>query len=131
MARGTEDKLGAAPQHRIEWIAPPEDLRELAHTFYVVHIGNERFQDAVPSYSAQLFALVEGEIEIEYASGTKSKSVSIGLNAPQLRASTVRLRGPVTAVGASLTSLGWMALTGLAADKSHDQMLDLEQFCVF
>ncbi|MEL6530804.1 MAG: helix-turn-helix domain-containing protein [Pseudomonadota bacterium] len=103
-----------------EWIAPPTDLAEIVHTFYVAEIGLGEIDEPMPAYSAQLALVSEGSLEMEFSRGRIARQGGLLLKAPQLSAGRIRVAGPCRAVGASLTPLGWFALTGLSADKVHD-----------
>ncbi len=104
----------------IEWIAPPADLADMVHTFYVVDVGPGEIDEPTPAYSAQLLMIAQGSVELEYADGGKTRTGPLFLNAPQLRAGRARVVGPIKAVAASLTPLGWVSLTAHAADTVHD-----------
>ncbi|MDJ0641559.1 MAG: helix-turn-helix domain-containing protein [Erythrobacter sp.] len=112
----------------IEWIPPPPDLRDLAHTFYSVDIGSGLIEEPSPAYSAQLLFIVEGYAELTYAHGGSARTSTLFLNAPQLESGRIRVTGPFRAVAASLTPLGWAALTAQPADTIHDRVLSPEAF---
>ena len=108
---------------KIEWVAPPADLRALVHTFYLIEVGAERIDEPTPAYSAQLSVYATGGIELDYGHGGTSKSDILLLNAPQLASGRIRVTGPVAAAGASLRPLGWAALVGQPVDLIHDQLV--------
>lgn len=112
----------------IEWMGPPSDLSDLVHTFYLLDLGPETINEPTPAYSAQLIAYLQGEAVLEYEHGGISQSGVLALNAPQLAAGRMRMTGPVRAVGASLTPLGWAALVGLPVDEVHDCVLPPASF---
>jgi AraC-like DNA-binding protein len=105
---------------QFEWISPPSDLNHLVHSFYRTEIGAEGLDEPTPAYSAQLTLAINGGVELEYAHGGSVRAHGLFLNAPQLQAGRIRIRDPYRAVGASLTPLGWAALTGSPVDETHD-----------
>ena len=114
----------AAPTSDIEWIAPPRDLADLVHSFFVHRLGRGRLENMMPAYSAQIFVFVEGSGEIHFPENGVGRSTGITLNAPMLSAAPLILEGPVLNVGASFTPLGWATFCGLPADEVHDRALD-------
>ncbi len=112
----------------IDWIAPPADLGDLVHTFYVIDVGPGEIDEPTPAYSAQLTVFVQGGAELDYAHGGSSRTGTLFLNAPQLNAGRLRVTGPLKAVAASLTPLGWAALTAQPVDTVHDCAVPPETF---
>lgn len=113
---------------KLDWIAPPADLVDLVHTFYVATVGPGAIDEPTPAYSAQLVMVVDGIAELEFSHGGIAQIGPLFLNAPQLRSGRIRLAGPFRAIGASLTPLGWAALTAHDADTVHDRAVALDPF---
>lgn len=108
-------------QFQYRLIAPPPTLAATINTFYMIETDAERVDEVIPAYSAQVALVVRGQIRLTYAGGRAATLAGVALNAPQLRSAACVLDGPVTLVGASLTPLGWQALTNLPADEVHDR----------
>lgn len=113
---------------QIDWIAPPADLKHFVHTFYRVQTAAQTREEPSPAYSAQLSITLKGMVELEYAHGAVARAQGLFLNAPQLQAGKIRISGPTDSIGASLTPLGWAALTGHAVDMVHDCAVSPETF---
>ena len=105
---------------KIEWVAPSPELRPLVHTFYLIDSGSDTIDEPTPAYSAQLVVFLEGAVELEYEDLPTFRNDALLLSAPRLVAGRVRIEQRVRAAGASLTPLGWAALTGLPVHKVHD-----------
>ncbi|TAD81950.1 MAG: hypothetical protein EAY70_04210, partial [Sphingomonadales bacterium] len=110
-------------QFRTKLIAPSPDVADLVHTFYIIETDSERIEEAIPAYSAQMFVVVRGRLEITHAEGRTAQSAIVTINAPQLRSAPCVLHGPVMLVGASLTHVSWQRLSNLPADTVHDQLI--------
>ncbi len=104
-----------------EWIAPERDLTDWINAFYVLRAGPGTIPDIMPAYSAQATLFVEGSIEMHFPDAGSAMSSTIGFNAPLLQAVPFAMTGPLVVVGASLTPLGWVALSGLPADEVNNQ----------
>lgn len=116
------------PAVQLEWVAPPRDLTDLVHTFFVMQTGEGRTEDVMPAYSAQLFAFVQGSASIHYPEREPGVSGEITVTAPLLRAAPMVLQGSMVNVGASFTPLGWAAFGGFSADKVHDCAIEASTF---
>lgn len=113
---------------KIEWIAVPVDLRDLVHSFYTLEVGPDGVDEPVPAYSAQLSIIIEGEFEVHRSSGDASRARLLHLEAPQLEAGRMVSTGSMRGVAASLTPLGWAALTAKPVNKVHDCHVAWETF---
>ena len=113
---------------KIEWVAPCPELRPLVHSFYLVDSGSARVDEPTPAYSAQLVLICEGIIELDYENHPGFRADNILLSAPRLSAGRIRIGRRVQAVGASLTPLGWAALTGLPVNEAHDCSIEPDVF---
>jgi AraC-like DNA-binding protein len=104
----------------MEWIAPPRDLVDLVHTFYITRVDPGRHEDMMPAYSAQLIIVLQGSSAIFYPDREVGQSGRITFNAPMLAAAPMVFDGPFVAVNASLSALGWAALARLPVNEMHD-----------
>lgn len=110
-------------QFRFEIIAPPPELASRINTFYVIETEEDRIEEIVPAYSAQLVVMVRGRLSLDHSPDAPQPSGSVVVNAPQMRSSPCLLEGPALLLGASLTQIGWQALANRPADKVHDTVL--------
>jgi AraC-like DNA-binding protein len=113
----------AKVKFKLEIISPPAQLAGRINTFYVIEAGQERIDECVPAYSAQLVVMIRGGLAIERGDGTTERAATVAFNAPQMKAAPCVLEGPAMLIGASLTQPGWQELANLPADKVHDQLL--------
>lgn len=97
-----------------------DDLRDLVNTFFVLSTDEERIDDFMPAYSAQLMVYAEGRSVMTDHAGNAFRSKTITSTAPLLTAMPLSLRGPVRIIGASLTPLGWQVLSALPADEVNN-----------
>lgn len=107
-------------------IPPPADSAGLVNTFYIIETQDERLEESVPAYSAQLMLMVRGRISFTFADGSTAQTSTVTINAPQMRSAACVLEGPVLQVGASLTHATWQRLANLPADAVHDQLIPAE-----
>jgi AraC-like DNA-binding protein len=113
-------------QFQYAMIAPEPQLARWVNIFYVIETEAGRVEETIPAYSAQLLLVIRGQLTISYADGSEGRSATVTINAPQLRAAPCVMDGPVTLIGASLTPLGWQALSNLPVDDVHDRMVPAE-----
>lgn len=128
MAREKAAEIIPSGSTKIEWVAVPSDLSDLVHTFYTMEVGPDGVDEPVPAYSAQLSIIIEGRGELHHASGEISQTGLIHLQAPKLVAGRIVSSGKGRAVCASLTPLGWAALTAEPVNKVHDCVFPTESF---
>ena len=114
---------GTALQYQTKMIAPSAEAAGLVNAFYIIETGNERIEEAVPAYAAQLLVVVRGQVTFSFADGSTGRSSTVFINAPQMRSATCVLDGPVLQIGASLTHTSWQRLANLPADEVHDQLI--------
>ena len=108
-------------------IAPPPDCAGLVNTFYIIETADERREEAVPAYSAQLIVTVRGKSTFTYSDGRTARAPEVFINAPLMRSARCVLEGPVLQVGASLTHVSWQRLSNLPADRVHDRLIPAAQ----
>lgn len=116
------------PSTQLDWVAPPHDLADLVHTFFVMETGEGRTEDIMPAYSAQIFAFVSGRATMQFPDREPGISGDVTVNAPMMRAAPMVLEGPMVNVGASFTPMGWAAFSGMPADKVHDCAIEVSSF---
>ena len=113
----------ASNPFRFEFLPPPEDLRRLVNTFFLLHTDPARIEEVMPAYSAQIFVFLQGTGAMHFACGTQEAPGPVFINAPVMEAAPFSLEGPVACVGASLTHLGWASIVGRPVDEMHDTIL--------
>lgn len=120
------DAIASRPFH-FEFIAPPADLAGQVNTFFVLETNSACIEEFMPAYSAQMFVFARGSATMHFESGDAQPSGKAFINAPLLRAAPYTLHGPARCIGASLTPLGWSALSGMPVNEVHDCLFDAEQ----
>ncbi len=100
-----------------------EAIADLVHAFYVVRTEPEKIADTMPAYSAQLLVFIAGQGALHPEEGGSHPLGGVCATTPQLKACDFTLEGPVTIVGASLTPLGWAALTSIPVDELNNRTL--------
>ncbi|OYX16434.1 MAG: hypothetical protein B7Z07_02770 [Sphingomonadales bacterium 32-67-7] len=108
---------------RFEIIAPPPELAGRINTFYVIETDDQRIEECVPAYSAQMVIMIRGSLAIEHTKDAIVRTGAVAINAPQMKAAPCLIEGPALMIGASLTQPGWQALANLPVDTVHDQLL--------
>ncbi|MBH5321450.1 helix-turn-helix domain-containing protein [Aurantiacibacter sediminis] len=100
---------------------PPESLKR--HITVLFHFATEAdlTEDSVSGALAQFNIFPRGTGEICFDAGTQPVTAKANLHAGMTKAASFRMRGPWHAIGASLTPLGWAALTGQAASDHIDR----------
>jgi len=112
------------PAYAIDWIAPESDLSDLVNTFYVVKADAGVIQDVMPAYSAQISIFIRGFALMHFPDLEPSETATINIIAPLLEAVPFELSGPALQIGASLTPLGWVTMSGMPADQVNNRTVD-------
>jgi AraC-like DNA-binding protein len=112
---------------KFEIIPPPAPLAGRINTFYVIETAEERIEECVPAYSAQMVVMIRGGLELEREHDAPLRATAVAINAPQMKATPCLIEGPALLIGASLTQPGWQELANLPADKVSDQLLSPAQ----
>ena len=120
---GGSIELAQAHPFRFEFVPPPEDLRGLVNTYFLLHTDPGRIEEVMPAYSAQIFVFLRGTGAMHFAHGTQKGPGPVFINAPLMEAAPFSLEGPVACVGASLTHLGWASIARQPVDEVHDTVL--------
>lgn len=108
---------------QFEFVAPPGDVADLVNSFFILHTDEKRIEEVMPAYSAQMYVLAGGSAEMVFATGNAGRAEGAYFTAPMHRAAGLAVNGPATCAGASLTALGWAAISGLPVDEVHDRIL--------
>lgn len=111
------------PKFRFRFIAAPADLAPYVNTLFVFETDEERLDDILPAYSAQMIAFGCGEARMQFAPTELVRSSSAFFVTPMQQAAPFSMKGPVRACGVSLTAEGWAAVSGLPVDRfGHRKM---------
>ncbi len=116
------------PSHfSLEYYDPPPELnRHILATFWFV-ADHPVIEDRHPGALGQLFVFPRGDGVCEFADHTDRVGQSAYLFSGFSAAVPIRVEGPWHAIGASLSPLGWAALTGAAANSYFDRMFPAEE----
>lgn len=100
---------------RLEYLAPPLDLRPYISAYYLFESDEPVFEDIERADVAQLRAFLHGSGEIVFPDGKSWTNFPVSLFGPRMSASTIIVRGPVRVFGVGVLPAGWAALTKLSA----------------
>jgi AraC-like DNA-binding protein len=109
---------------KLEYLAPPQDLRHYISAYYLFESDEPLFEDVERADIAQLRAFLAGHGEIAYAAGVPAKSHTVSLFGPRTASASVKLWGPVKLFGFGLLPAGWAAITKKSAEKFVHQLFD-------
>ena len=99
-------------------------LEPYVATFYVYRCHQSDIRDMHPSNVSHLVMFLSGEGVMHFPNGTKDRIAAISLFTPCSVAAPYSTNGPLYALGAVLTPLGWAALTGLDATRHGNRVYD-------
>ena len=114
------------PRFRFEFIPAPEDLAPYVNTLFVFSTDEERLDDILPAYSAQLISFGTGAARMQFAEDRVYESSTAFVIAPMQEAAPFSIAGPAKACGISLTSLGWAAFAHLPVDDAGHRVHQIE-----
>lgn len=109
---------------RLDFVPPPPALAPFITTFYHFHCAERVLRDMIPAGVGYLVVVLRGEGAMTFADGRTEQALPVALQTPSTHAATLEAEGPVELFAATLSPLGWMALTGLDADRSANRLLD-------
>lgn len=110
----------------LAYYAPSPALQPYVTTFYSLRSGDGALSDTIPAVGCYLLVVLCGSAEVEFADGRVEPAHPASLLVPGNSAAIARMAGPVHLVGATLSPLGWAALTGLPASRHCDRLSDAE-----
>lgn len=122
--RSGELRLSAQLPFEFEPFAPPGDIVDLVNSFYVIRTDSGALEEIVPAYSAQLLMFVSGSARLRPGGPREYPTSTVCFSTPLLEATPVTFEGPCWILGASLTALGWQALSGLPADEINGRLIE-------
>lgn len=96
---------------QLDYIPPPDHLAPYITTFFLLRCEEAQIVDMLPAGLGILSVFMKGQGEIFIRNGTIDPSHRINILTPLSAAAPVALDGPWHAFGASLSPLGWAAVT--------------------
>lgn len=119
-----EAKLTGLQHMSLEYVSAPESLKRHITTLYYFRCDETEIRDMQPASVGTLIFFLKGQGKMHFADGTTDPSHPVSLITPCGEAVPFEVDGPFHCVGASLSPLGWAALTGLRANQHGDRMYD-------
>lgn len=116
---------GHAAPFAIEFLPPPPAIAPYVTTFFSLRYDRVLISDVQPATIAVLLVSLKGRIRLLTPSDAVYDSPGTGLITPLSAAAAIEVEGPWHAFGATITPLGWAALTrGLSAARWADRVVD-------
>lgn len=109
----------------LDYIAPPEKLAPYVTTFFLMRCEEPQIIDVLPAGLGIVIVFLNGDGEILIRDGAAYKSQRTNILTPLSAAAPITVNGPWHSFGASLSPLGWAAVTGrLSAAEHGNRLLD-------
>lgn len=121
--RADGERHGSSPI-RLDYFPAPEPMRHHITTLFSIAADREKISDVLPAAVGYLIVVLEGHGQVVFGNGAAAESGPVILLTPTSTAVRFEFAGPLAAVGAVLSPLGWAALTGLPADEHGDRLYD-------
>ena len=109
---------------KLDFVPPAPQLAPFVTTFYHFHCAEQVLRDMIPAGVGYLVVVLRGTGVMTFADGRREQADPVALQTPSTHAAMLDATGPVQLFAATLSPLGWMALTGLDADRSANRLLD-------
>lgn len=119
-----EESLTSAEAMSLAYIAPPPDLQPFVTTFFLFRCDEPVIRDVQPAAVGQFQVYLRGRGQMHYPHGRIDRSHPVTLQGPTTVAAPFEVEGPFHALGAALSGLGWVVLTGMPADHAVDRLFD-------
>jgi AraC-like DNA-binding protein len=108
----------------IEFLPPPAIVDPYVATFFSIRCDRPVIRDVQPATIGMLIVTLKGRARLRMRDGKAFDSHQTSLLTPLSAAAQVDIEGPWHAFGATITPLGWAALTGgLSAAQWSDRMV--------
>jgi AraC-like DNA-binding protein len=120
----TDARLTSRGLFRIEIAPPPAALAPYLSTFFTLRCDERSIRDVQPSSIGILAVMARGGGQMRFLDGRTEPSHRLLLQTPTSAASTFEVEGPWHCFGATLSPLGWAALTGLSASAHGNRLYD-------
>lgn len=121
---GNEALLTPRERIRLDYFEPPAELKPFITTLFHFRCGDVDIRDVQPASWAQLNVYVSGEGLMHFPEGRDDPSHAVSLISPTRQATGFTVEGPLETIGAALSPLGWIALTGLDAFENGNRIFD-------
>ncbi len=122
-----EDALTSNETMSLTYIAPPAYLQPFITTFFLFRCDERIIRDVQPAAVGQFQVYLRGKGRMFYPHGRTDRSHPVTLQGPTTVAAPFEVEGPFHAIGAAISGLGWVALTGIAADQAVDRLFDASE----
>lgn len=118
-------KAGArTPAFQIDHLPVPEALSPFIMRIYCFRCEEDYVRDVQPAALAQLIFVIQGEGISHFHDGHQDRVHPATLFGPGFGAAQFEFAGPFQHLGLALTPLGFVALTGKAANQFADRAVD-------
>ncbi len=112
-------------RHAFEFVPAPEDLAPYLNSLYILRIAPIGLEEMLPAYSGQLLISDGASGRIDFGQGFVESPPHAAAVGPLSHAYPLKIDGPATLLGASMSFYGWAAITGLPATQFGDRFLDV------
>lgn len=116
--------LTDAAAFKADYYSVPAPLQPYIAAFYQFRCDETQIRDMHPSNVSHLVMFLRGQGSVHFRTGVKDALPRIGLFTPCACAASYYVNGPLVAVGAVLTPLGWAALARLDAGEHGNRLYD-------
>jgi len=117
--------LDAQAPFTVELLPPPAIVEPYITTFFSLRCDRARIRDVMPATIGVLIVFLKGRGRLQLRDGSAFDSHRVSLITPLSAAVPIAIEGPWHAFGATITPLGWAALTGgLSAAQWSDRMVE-------
>ena len=114
--------LTSASLVELDYIAPPAELRSYITTLFHFRCDEAVIRDIQPAAIGQLTLFPRGKGEMQFRNGQCDPNHEVSLVTPNSVSVPFFVDGPMHAIGASLSPLGWAALTGMHAGEHGNRL---------
>jgi len=118
------EELTKAADMQVEYIAVPAALHPYVTTFYHFRCDEIHIREIQPAGVGHLVIFPYGKGEMYFLGGAADPSHQTNLLTPSVAASPFEVDGPFHAIGASMSPLGWAAMTQMDAGRHANRLLD-------
>jgi len=118
----SEAELTASALINVDYIAAPAAISDYVTILYHFRCDELLIRDIQPASVGHLCLFPYGKGELYLPSGLRDPNPEVAVLTPLSAACAMVVEGPFHAIGASLSPLGWAALTGLHAGDHRDRM---------
>lgn len=114
----------AADRVQLDHFPPQPSLQPFVTVISTLRFAEPRTADALPASVGSIGFMLSGKAAIRFIDGRAQQVPPVVLMAPTNAAVSLEIEGPLLMLAASLSPLGWAAITGLHAGDHADQAFD-------